>query len=244
MLSYDRPTHIPTDTTKTKVKMGQVNQTQSTVDHLPINTSPSKTMANGVAQTGNAQPAAPSRHIWLVTGPAGCGKSTIAKFLSESLKLPFLEGDEFHPKANVEKMAAGKPLNDADRWDWLGILREAGVRELERDSQGVVITCSALKRKYRDVIRVAQVYHPDVKLHFIYLHAPEEVLVKRVAARENHYMGASMVHSQFEDLEEPVPEEKDVIKVDVSGSLAEIEKEALAKAEGAVRQGLVSDASS
>ena len=142
-------------------------------------------------------------------------------------------------------MAANIPLTDADRWDWLTSLRSASLAELSRGSQGVVLTCSALKAKYRDVIRVAPFYHPkhNVLVHFIYLHAPEEVLMARVAARKNHYMSAAMVHSQFEALEEPRQEETDVIRVDVSGDIRTVEREALAKVEAAVKRELVRDAS-
>jgi gluconokinase len=105
----------------------------------------------------------------------------------------------------------------------------------------VVLTCSALKRKYRDVIRVAPYYSHDVRVHFVYLHATEEVLLARVQARHGHYMGANMVHSQFEVLEEPGKEETDVITVDVSRSIDQVEEEALAKIHQAVQQELARD---
>ena len=136
---------------------------------------------------------------------------------------------QFHPQTNVEKMASGIPLTDADRWDWLTLLREESLRQLAAGNEGVVLTCSALKRKYRDVIRVAPYYSHDVQLHFIYLHAPEAVLQQRVAARQGHYMGASMVHSQFSILEPPTAEERDVISVDVSGTMDEVQADALDK---------------
>jgi gluconokinase len=126
-------------------------------------------------------------------------------------------------------MAKGIPLTDADRWDWLTLLREEAVHRLSSRDRGVVVTCSALKRKYRDVIRVAPYYSHDVLVHFVYLHASEEVLLKRVGARKGHYMHANMVHSQFEALEQPGVDEKDVISVDVSGSIEHVEEEALAK---------------
>ena len=134
---------------------------------------------------------------------------------------------QFHPEANVKKMAEGTPLTDADRWDWLIRLRDEAVHKLNEGSQGVVVTCSALKRKYRDVMRVAQYYQHDVQLHFIYLHATEEVLLQRVGARQNHYMGANMVKSQLAALEPPEEDETDVTAVDVSGTKEEVELEAL-----------------
>lgn len=128
-------------------------------------------------------------------------------------------------------MSKGIPLTDADRWDWLTALREESLHRLSTGAQGVVLTCSALKRKYRDVIRVAPYYSHDVRVHFIYLHAREEVLLKRVQARKGHYMAANMVHSQFDILEPPAAEEIDVISVDVSGSILQVEEEALEKIE-------------
>ncbi|KAK4131893.1 carbohydrate kinase [Trichocladium antarcticum] len=182
-------------------------------------------LSNGATST-NGFPAE-QHHIWLVTGPAGCGKSTVAKHLSDCLNLPYIEGDEYHPQANIDKMSAGIPLTDADRWDWLTALREASIRELDRGSNGVVLTCSALKRKYRDVIRVAPYFSPNLHVHFIYLDASEELLLKRVKARKNHYMGANMVHSQFDILERPTAAEIDVLTVDVDRSLEEVKTAAL-----------------
>ncbi|TDZ26796.1 putative gluconokinase [Colletotrichum orbiculare MAFF 240422] len=147
------------------------------------------------------------------------------------LVVPYIEGDSFHPKANIEKMANGIPLTDADRWDWLVALREESRHQLAAGSDGVVLTCSALKRKYRDVIRVAGYYDRTILIHFIYLSAPEDVLVQRVQARSaatNHYMGANMVRSQFQSLEPPMADETDVISVDVSRSLEEVKRDALA----------------
>ncbi|EAA36239.1 hypothetical protein GE21DRAFT_898 [Neurospora crassa] len=186
----------------------------------PFKTVGNNGSANGVssndAVSGTGRHAPEEQHIWLVTGPAGCGKSTVARYLAESLHWPYIEGDEFHPPANIEKMSAGIPLTDADRWDWLTALREASIRALDQGNSGVVLTCSALKRKYRDVIRVAPYFTPNLHLHFIYLDASEEILLQRVLARQNHYMGANMVHSQFEALEPPTPAETDVIRIDVS----------------------------
>jgi len=157
------------------------------------------------------------------------------------MNLPFMEGDEYHPAANIEKMSKGIPLTDADRWDWLTRLREESLQRLSSGSQGVVLTCSALKRKYRDVIRVAPYYDHDVRVHFVYLHAEEKVLMQRVANRHGHYMGANMVHSQFVVLEEPGAEETDVITVDVSGPVEQVEKEALEKIQVAVQRELAQD---
>lgn len=186
---------------------------------------PPPALANGAASTNGSS--ATEHHIWLVTGPAGCGKSTVAKYLADTLQLPYIEGDEYHPKSNIDKMSAGIPLTDEDRWDWLTALREASIRELNRGSEGVVLTCSALKRKYRDVIRVAPYFTPNLRLHFIYLDAPEELLLQRVRARKNHYMGANMVHSQFDILERPKEDEVDVITIKVDRPVEEVVADAL-----------------
>ncbi|KAI1810771.1 thermoresistant gluconokinase [Poronia punctata] len=215
MLSYDTPAPInrePATANSMTSTMNPLGADPKPIDATMAPVTSDKTIAKEGGQQGPKV-----HHIWLVTGPAGCGKTTVAEYLSKSLNLPYLEGDAYHPKANIDKMANGIPLTDADRWDWLTLLREESLRQLASGAEGVVLTCSALKRKYRDVIRVAPYYSHDVQLHFIYLHAPEAVLLERVGLRENHYMGANMVRSQFEILEPPTAEETDVISVDVSG---------------------------
>lgn len=177
---------------------------------------------------GNGQAVPQHRHLWIITGPAGCGKTTVAEFVAKTFSLPYLEGDNFHPPANIAKMTNGQPLNDADRWDWLILLREQSLKALEAGATGVVLTCSALKRKYRDVLRIASYNDHKVLVHFIYLHAPQEVLFARVHARKNHYMHDNMIKSQLEVLEEPVEDETDCLTVDVSGDFASVQRLALA----------------
>lgn len=129
-------------------------------------------------------------------------------------------------------MANGQPLTDADRWDWLILLREQSLLTLSSPTQptsGVVVTCSALKRKYRDVIRIAAYHHPGVRVNFVYLQASEAVLMDRVRARQNHYMKDYMVRSQFQSLEAPQQDEvgRDVLSVDASGTSSEVQELAL-----------------
>ena len=127
-------------------------------------------------------------------------------------------------------MAEGHPLTDADRWDWLVTLREESLKTLQQhpESSGVIVTCSALKRKYRDVMRIAAYHHPnDIRVHFVFLKATEALLMDRVRARKNHYMKDYMVHSQFESLEVPMEDERDVLAVDASGTSREVQELAL-----------------
>lgn len=125
-------------------------------------------------------------------------------------------------------MAADIPLNDEDRWDWLIVLRDQALKNLKDGAKGVVVTCSALKKKYRDVIRTAKLYDekPDANVHFVYLRADKETLLARVLGRQGHYMKASMVESQFATLEEPdeleMKQLKDVDIVDVTGTKDEV----------------------
>jgi gluconokinase len=138
----------------------------------------------------------------VVMGVSGTGKSTIGRGLAEALGLPFVEGDDLHPDANVAKMAAGIPLTDADRAPWLD-------RVAARLDEPVVITCSALKRSYRDRLRRAA---PDLVL--VYLHGTRELLAERMAQRDGHFMPTSLLDSQLATLEEPAADE-DVIPVDI-----------------------------
>ncbi|WYZ34909.1 hypothetical protein EsH8_I_001185 [Colletotrichum jinshuiense] len=229
MLSYDSPMSVNGQPPKSPssltngVQQAVASKTQPRVPGVP-------TSANSGAHV-NGSLDSKYHHIWLVTGPAGCGKTTVAEYLAQALKLPYIEGDSFHPQANIEKMANGIPLTDADRWDWLVALREESRHQLAAGSDGVVLTCSALKRKYRDVIRVAGYYDRSILIHFIYLSAAESVLIQRVTARSastNHYMGANMVRSQFQSLEAPMADETDVISLDVSRTLEEVKRDALA----------------
>ncbi|KAH0036119.1 shikimate kinase, partial [Aureobasidium melanogenum] len=188
-------------------------------------------MADSTSSNSTAAPTAAAvpqhRHIWIITGPAGCGKTSVAEYLSTAFALPYLEGDSFHPQANIDKMANNIPLTDADRWDWLILLRDQAVAALNTGASGVVLTCSALKRKYRDVIRVASYNDNNVLVHFIYLSATQELLLQRVHGRVGHYMKDSMVKSQFDALEPPTVDERDVMSVDVSGDFASVQELAL-----------------
>jgi gluconokinase len=149
----------------------------------------------------------------IVMGVSGSGKTTVAELLAKQLGWPFMEGDRLHPPANVEKMRQGIPLTDADRAPWLDRIGEE-LKSWAADGRSGVMTCSALKRAYRDRIRSAR---PDVR--FVYLKGSQTLIEGRVAARHHEYMPASLLRSQFDTLEEPAPDEP-VVTVDVGGSPA------------------------
>jgi gluconokinase len=152
----------------------------------------------------------------VIMGVAGCGKSEIGGRIAQALGLPLVEGDDFHPPANIAKMRQAMPLNDADRAGWLAQLG----RELASRPAGAVLTCSALKRAYRDVLRAAQ---PG--LRFVHLAITQEQSLARVAARGGHFYPPSLVASQFEALEDPSGE-PGVVTVDASAPLEDVVRRA------------------
>lgn len=143
-----------------------------------------------------------SDRIIVVMGVSSSGKSTVGAALAERLDVPFLDGDGYHPPANVEKMRAGTPLTDTDRWPWLERLARA-LKEAA-DERGMAIgACSALKREYRDFMtRTA-----GEPILFVYLQGTKDVIAARIAARRHEFMPASLLDSQFATLEEPAIEE-------------------------------------
>lgn len=138
--------------------------------------------------------------IVIVFGVSGAGKTTVGKLLARKLGWHFLEADDFHPAANVEKMRSGHPLTDEDRWPWLKRLREQIERSLAA-RENAVLACSALKRKYRDCLRV----NADVK--FVFLRGDYALIENQLRSHHGHFMNAGLLHSQFDDLEEPGPDE-------------------------------------
>lgn len=145
-------------------------------------------------------------------GVSGCGKSTVGALLAGELGWPFEEGDSLHPQANIDKMAAGHPLEDDDRWPWLEKVAEWVDGCLDSGRSGV-ITCSALKRSYRDVINRRGVGGGG-GVEFVYLAGSRETIAARLAARQGHFMPPALLDSQFATLEEPTSDEP-CIRVDV-----------------------------
>ena len=165
------------------------------------------------------QPPAPVTVV--VMGVSGSGKTTVAKELARRRGWEYAEGDDFHPAHNVEKMRAGIPLTDEDRAPWLRALAE-WIGEHERSGRSVVLTCSALKRSYRDILRNG---HPSV--WFAHVSADPQVLRERVEHRTNHYMPASLLDSQLATLEPLQPDEPGAT-VDAAGSPDDVVDEVLA----------------
>jgi len=152
--------------------------------------------------------------IVIVMGVTGAGKTTVGKLLAGQTGWMFADADSFHSAANVEKMQHGIPLDDADRAPWLQAMRDA-ISQWIKDRRNVVLACSALKRSYRDELRVG----PEVQV--VYLKGSMELISSRLRQRHGHFAGESILAAQFGDLEEPT----DAIVVDVSLSPEEMVRE-------------------
>lgn len=143
---------------------------------------------------------------YVVMGVSGCGKSSIGAAFAAAIGGKFIDGDDLHPEANRAKMAAGRPLNDEDREPWLMLVGQA----LDTEKGPIVIGCSALKRRYRDIIRD----HAGRDVMFLHLTGAHSVLAARMAARKGHFMPPSLLESQLAALEPPMADET-AIAVDI-----------------------------
>jgi gluconokinase len=157
-------------------------------------------------------------HVVVVMGVAGTGKTTIGPLLAARLGVPYAEGDDFHPQANIAKMAAGVPLDDADRWPWLDAI---GAWAHERAGRGGVVSCSALKRSYRDRLRAAA---PGVV--FVHLTGDRALIEDRMSHRQGHFMPTALLDSQFATLQ-PLQADEAGVAVDVGGGPEEITERAV-----------------
>ena len=154
--------------------------------------------------------------LLVVMGVSGSGKSTVGAALAQRLRVPFVDGDDLHPPANIAKMSAGQALDDHDRHPWLEAI---GEWLAAHDEGGGVVSCSALKRKYRDQLR-----HHAHRVEFVHLHGTRDVIAARQATRPGHFMPASLLTSQFATLEPLAPDEHGLV-VDVSQSIDAIVQE-------------------
>ncbi|MDQ8702815.1 gluconokinase [Streptomyces sp. LHD-70] len=157
-------------------------------------------------------------HVVVVMGVAGTGKTTIGPLLAARLGVPYAEGDDFHPEANIAKMSAGTPLTDDDRWPWLDAI---GAWAHGRSGLGGVVSSSALKRSYRDRLRSAA---PG--LVFVHLTGSRELIEDRMSHRQGHFMPTALLDSQFATLQ-PLGADEAGVDVDVAGSPAEITERAV-----------------
>jgi len=160
--------------------------------------------------------------VLVFMGVSGCGKTTVAAILAGRLGWPFEEGDALHPQSNIDKMKAGHPLTDDDRWPWLEKVAEWVEERLDAGKNGL-ITCSALKRSYRDIVN-----RRGSGVVFVFLSGSRETIAARLAVRHGHFMPPSLLESQFADLEEPTSEEPE-IRVDIG------------PAPGVIAQGIVDE---
>ncbi|KAF7797628.1 hypothetical protein EIP86_008828 [Pleurotus ostreatoroseus] len=208
----------------------------------------------GSAQTTTIAQTQPGQEpiLVVVMGVAGTGKSTLAQALDKRLGMPYIEGDDLHPQSNIDKMAAGHPLTDADREPWLELLRntaESIAADPTRPTRGVMITCSSLKKYYRDILRGTYTLHdrgPDhihahllpaarrrpLKTFFVYIKGDVPLLRERMAKRQGHFMKPEMLDSQLATLESPEGEEGVVVvpldlttNEQVEVALAELKKQ-------------------
>jgi gluconokinase len=163
-------------------------------------------------------------HRIVIMGVSGCGKSSVGADLGHRLGIPYVDGDDLHPSTNVEKMRAGIPLADDDRWPWLD-----RVAQVLHEQAPVIVGCSALRRSYRDRIR-ARAGGP---VRFVHLSGSRDVIAARMAARTGHYMPPSLLDSQFATLEPPCPDE--ALTVDITAARSTVVDTILADITGGSR---------
>ena len=152
-----------------------------------------------------------NRNVYVIMGVTGSGKSTVGAMLARRLGVDFVEGDDYHPPENVRRMASGIALTDEDRAGWLRALA-ARIRHAKDAGSGMVLTCSALKRAYRDVFRLA-----DPEVRFVFLKGTVSLIGERIAERRGHFMPASLLQSQLAILEEPHGDERALV-YEISGT--------------------------
>lgn len=158
----------------------------------------------------------------IVMGVCASGKSTIGEQLAGKLNAKFIDGDDLHPRANIDKMAGGQPLNDEDRAPWLERVSDAAYSIEQKNEVGVIV-CSALKKAYRDRIR-----HGNKQVYFLYLDGSYDLILNRMRARSGHFMKENMVNSQFATLEVPT-NEPNTVSVNIDADIPTIVEQAFSE---------------
>ena len=164
----------------------------------------------------------PQNHVFILMGVSGSGKSAVASAVAHEADAAMLDGDYLHPRANINKMAAGHALDDNDRAPWLAALNDAAFA-MQRTNNVSIIVCSALKKQYRDRLRAG-----NGNLSFIYLHGEFPVIESRLAARNGHFFKPQMLVTQFAALEQPGADENDVMAIDINQPLDGVVADTLA----------------
>ncbi|PWC14689.1 gluconokinase [Brenneria corticis] len=152
----------------------------------------------------------------ILMGVSGSGKSSAGAALARAIQAKFIDGDDLHPRANIQKMAGGTPLNDEDRAPWLERLNDAAYSLFHKNETGIIV-CSALKKRYRDRLR-----RDNEGMIFLYLKGSFDIILARHRARAGHFMPTELLKSQFDALEEPGGDEPDVLTIDIDGSMEEV----------------------
>ncbi|AXF78589.1 gluconokinase [Erwinia tracheiphila] len=171
-----------------------------------------------------------SHHVFVLMGVSGSGKSAIASTVAHQLQAGFIDGDFLHPRANIEKMAEGHPLNDDDRQPWLLAISDAAFA-MQRTKDVSLVVCSALKKRYRDMLRQG-----NENLSFIYLKGGFGTIESRLRARKGHFFKPRMLVTQFEALEEPGSDEPDVLVINIDQTLDDVVTATLTAIHGVMRK--------
>lgn len=158
----------------------------------------------------------------IIMGVSGCGKSSVGAAIANALGAKFIDGDDLHPRANIQKMASGQPLDDTDRAPWLERLNDAAYSLRHKNEVGLIV-CSSLKRRYRDRLRQG-----NPEMVFLYMKGSFDVILERLKARAGHFMPTDLLKSQFDALEEPTADETDVVSIDIDGSFDDVVARGLA----------------
>ncbi|KAG9285035.1 hypothetical protein G9A89_009845 [Geosiphon pyriformis] len=171
--------------------------------------------------------------ILVIMGTSASGKSHIGHYLSKTLSLPFIDGDDLHSESNIQKMCSGLPLTDTDRFPWFRSILNTFlslIKESSNPPKGIIIACSALKKSYRDFLREGISKDNSVKIWFVYLKTSKKVLEERIRRREGHFMKLGMLESQFKDLEEPSEKDEErIVVVNGNNQADEVVKEIIEK---------------